>query len=279
MEEWSRGANPVLLSEIKREFQLSVHLCDNLVSADVGKNDTGAAGSSLLEQCGLGKDIIFNKSTGGDLIEDYAWSLTTPDGILTGENQDFTTNLLTPGTYAGTLVVNPSATNKSCRDTANFMLEVLPGSTANFTSNVESTTVTFLSNSAKANALDWDFGDGLTSTDTDPVHTYAAPGVYVVSLLAHNDACVDTLRQEINVASPNSIRKLAELGVSFSPNPTGGIIYLEGPASITAVFDLRGRMITDFRPREIDLSSKPKGVYLVWINTGGATHSVRVIRQ
>ncbi len=35
----------------------------------------------------------------------------------------------------------------------------------------------------------WDFGDGNTSTDPAPVHTYAAPGVYDVTLLVANDTC------------------------------------------------------------------------------------------
>ena len=28
----------------------------------------------------------------------------------------------------------------------------------------------------------WDFGDGATSTEENPVHTYAAPGIYTVVL-------------------------------------------------------------------------------------------------
>lgn len=32
----------------------------------------------------------------------------------------------------------------------------------------------------------WDFGDGITSTETSPVHAYAVPGEYPVTLSAHN---------------------------------------------------------------------------------------------
>jgi PKD repeat protein len=38
----------------------------------------------------------------------------------------------------------------------------------------------------------WDFGDGSTSTGQDPVHIYAAPGTYSVSLTVANDAGSDT---------------------------------------------------------------------------------------
>src|SRR5690606_34190596 len=37
----------------------------------------------------------------------------------------------------------------------------------------------------------WDFGDGNTSTQVNPVHTYDSPGTYEVVLHAHSDsACI-----------------------------------------------------------------------------------------
>lgn len=38
----------------------------------------------------------------------------------------------------------------------------------------------------------WTFGDGATSTAQNPVHTYAAAGVYTVALTATNSAGNDT---------------------------------------------------------------------------------------
>ena len=46
----------------------------------------------------------------------------------------------------------------------------------------------------------WDFGDGNTNNDQDPTHTYAAPGVYTVSLtVQNNQGCHDTYTQDIEV--------------------------------------------------------------------------------
>jgi len=42
----------------------------------------------------------------------------------------------------------------------------------------------------------WDFGDGSTSMDQNPTHTYTASGNYDVTLIASNDIGVDTLLQE-----------------------------------------------------------------------------------
>ena len=43
---------------------------------------------------------------------------------------------------------------------------------ANFTFTVDGDTVTFLNASEQATAFLWDFGDGSTSTETNPIKTY-----------------------------------------------------------------------------------------------------------
>jgi gliding motility-associated-like protein len=46
----------------------------------------------------------------------------------------------------------------------------------------------------------WDFGDGNTSTDPNPLHTYQNPGFYTVKLVVTNDdfglSCIDSLEQQ-----------------------------------------------------------------------------------
>ena len=45
----------------------------------------------------------------------------------------------------------------------------------------------FTDQSIGADTWNWDFGDGTTSTDKSPVHVYAAPGPYIVSLTVRNN--------------------------------------------------------------------------------------------
>lgn len=47
-------------------------------------------------------------------------------------------------------------------------------------------TITFINTSSNANAFEWDFGDGTTSTIKNPVKTYTETGEYVVTLTARN---------------------------------------------------------------------------------------------
>lgn len=61
---------------------------------------------------------------------------------------------------------------------------------AAITSNCEApATVSFSNLSTNGSSFEWDFGDGSTSTDTDPTHTYSALGDYTVTLSVDGDNC------------------------------------------------------------------------------------------
>ncbi len=60
----------------------------------------------------------------------------------------------------------------------------------------------------------WDFGDGTTSTDTMPTHTYTTPGVYTVSLSAANSNGCDSTATILNYIT------IEEPTASFSAFPT-----------------------------------------------------------
>jgi gliding motility-associated-like protein len=49
----------------------------------------------------------------------------------------------------------------------------------------------------------WNFGDGNFSVDSNPVHVYANPGIYAVSLTVTNGACTHTTRDTVIVVSNN----------------------------------------------------------------------------
>lgn len=64
--------------------------------------------------------------------------------------------------------------------------------------------VVFQNKSKDASQYLWDFGDGNTSTQVNPSHTYANYGVYDVLLIANpNSTCVDTFTKKLYITEDN----------------------------------------------------------------------------
>ncbi len=111
-------------------------------------------------------------------------------------------------------------------DSNNLYPEVVP----NFSFSIDHLTkeVTFTNTSTGGNIYLWDFGDGNTSTEANPIHTYEADGTYTVTLTVTNAAGTsESISYEVivdlnNVCSgddPQS-ENAADFHISFSDEPT-----------------------------------------------------------
>jgi uncharacterized repeat protein (TIGR01451 family) len=89
--------------------------------------------------------------------------------------------------------------------------------TADNTSGSDSLTVKFTDTSENyPTSWLWDFGDGTTSTEQNPTHTYTTPGVYTVKLTASNLAGNDTMTKT------DYITVLDTIAPTVTVNPVGG---------------------------------------------------------
>jgi len=93
-----------------------------------------------------------------------------------------------PGTYTVKLTAF-NAYGQHTQTRTNYIAAYTPPQ-ANFTAQpltgVSPLSVNFTNLSQNATAYLWAFGDGSTSTETDPTHVYAASGVFTVSLQVNN---------------------------------------------------------------------------------------------
>ncbi|HPE86856.1 MAG: PKD domain-containing protein [Bacteroidia bacterium] len=84
-----------------------------------------------------------------------------------------------------------------------------PVPVADFSFTVDEMTVTFTNSSTDAETYAWNFGDGNSSAEANPTHTYAENGVYNVKLTATGEGGDDEVTKvvtiEVAAASPVTI--------------------------------------------------------------------------
>ncbi|XOV66958.1 MAG: PKD domain-containing protein [Fluviicola sp.] len=131
--------------------------------------------------------------------------------------------------------------------------------------------VQFTDASVWANDYLWDFGDGNTSTDANPLHTYASNGTYNMTLTVTNEC--ETADTTITVGIAVGIDELSKYDLLLYPNPTNGMIQWESTHVFDAVLirDASGRVILQLNDpphANIDLSGMKTGLYLFEFQSG-----------
>jgi PKD repeat protein len=113
--------------------------------------------------------------------------------------------------------------------------------TADFTYTVDGKTVTFTDASSDDGIITdwfWDFGDGDTSTEQNPVHTYSDYGEYNVRLTVTDDGgLTDDVTKTVILSPPPSEFKLVNYTPSFSP--------VSSTRNSTMTFTVHFNMIAD----------------------------------
>jgi PKD repeat protein len=116
------------------------------------------------------------------------WSWTFGDGGTSADRNPSHT-YTKAGTYGVTLTVT-NAFGKSTKTRAGYVTAGMPP-TADFTSLARTGPVPLAvkftdTSTGRPNSWSWDFGDGATSTQQNPSHTYSIAGAYTVTLTARN---------------------------------------------------------------------------------------------
>ena len=177
--------------------------------------------------CGSLTVNFVNNTTGGG-ANTYTWNFG--DGTATSSQQNPSHTYNTAGTFTVTL----SASLGTCSDADSLVnyITVNPAPTASFAAaNVcLGDVMNFTNNSTGATSYAWNFGDGGTSTGTNPSHTYASANTFPVTLIASNGVCTDTIVQNVVVNSAPQVSFAASgattgcgsLTVNFVNSTTGG---------------------------------------------------------
>lgn len=196
------------------------------------------------------------------------------------------------GTYTVTLIASDANGNSDVyfqTVTVNISSKPVADFTAITPAVYPNTTIYFTNNSINANTYVWDFGDGTTSTDTNPWHSYAGVGTYVVTLTASNGNCPDsTVTQNVEVVvSVVGIDESEEANLNVYPNPFTNQIVIKGLTSDEAniaLIDMNGKIIylTQSNGKinvELNaLNQLAKGSYVLRISTTTTTKNILLVK-
>ena len=119
----------------------------------------------------------------------------------------------------------------------------------------------------------WNFGDGSTSTETSPTHTYATEGNYLVTLTA--TVCGETSVTSQFINTTIGIESLTNNFIRLYPNPVQEVLKVEVQsvgASLLLLYDVTGKLVQqtalNTSSERVPLPSLPAGMYLCIIQSG-----------
>ncbi|MFZ7137462.1 MAG: PKD domain-containing protein [archaeon] len=166
----------------------------------------------------VNQPIVFDASDTNEIdfnTVTYFWSFgDQSDDEIGVMGVNVTHSYSSEGTYLVTLTVN---SEQGIPDQVQKLITVYPQTlispelTMTFSPNEPVVNEPILFNSSDCYDSDgeivtylWDFGDGITSTDPNPIHTYSEEGSYPITLLiTDDDDLTDSITVEINVVEQN----------------------------------------------------------------------------
>ncbi len=145
--------------------------------------------------------------------------------------------------------------------------------------------VIFNNKSFCADTYLWHFGDGNTSTEKSPIHTYEMDGSYQCTLIMSNylgDAFWAVL---LNVVSVNEIFEESK-GLIIFPNPASNYLSVKSTKEISGIwlYNIQGELLykrntNNNQQITVDIKSLPTGLYLIKIQSGNTINSLLFSKQ
>ena len=199
-----------------------------------------------------GENLILQAGTNANNVT-YTWTLPN------GSNSNGTTLNLGQVTAGEFGTYHISADDGSCETLDSVIVDSIPVTTSSFSYDVDPTddlTLLFTNNSTNFDSLRWNFGDGSTSTLSNPTHTYADTDTfYIICLTAYgicqNEITCDTAT--LGAPRPTMITVPAYenfvLGCNVPPCNTPG----EAPNGTTSIdsFRISSTEITQVQYRSV----------------------------
>ncbi|MCR9099114.1 MAG: PKD domain-containing protein [bacterium] len=243
--------------------------------------DFGVSGSS--SGCAPRSIGFVNQSTG--TFDSLLWAF--PGGTPASSTQpNPTITYETPGTYDVSLTLFSAFAPQQF--TVQDQVTIYTRPTAAFTYETDGLTATFTNLSTDANFFSWNFGDGGTSTATNPVHTFPSSGTFEVTLNASNPNCSRAVTETIFLQPSSTASQAGQMQIWLSPNPASGQTCLysapQWPLPLSwQCFNATGQVVAEgaFRqmPGCMELKALASGTYYIRVLGSERVHVLPLMVQ
>lgn len=158
---------------------------------------------------------------------------------------------------------------------------------ADFSEVITDRDVSFTNTSSSFNTISWDFGDGTTSAEVNPFHTYAENGLYTVSQTIIKCGKSDTKTKTIEI-SVLSTANFNQKKLRIYPNPASEKLHLKFEKSYKEVSvlisNLSGKSVLSTSLNNtaeiaLDISTLSKGLYILTILSDGGYYVEKIIKN
>ena len=149
--------------------------------------------------------------------------------------------------------------------------------------------VRFTSQGTFVDSYSWNFGDGNTSTEANPVHTYADYGSRTVTLTAISSCGNVSTSRSINEVAGLNIDSELSSRLNIFPNPNAGNFTFSLPNvsfsnAKVEILDLTGKSVFQSEVKNLDnqsiqVESLESGVYLFKLYVDGKIALKRLVIQ
>ncbi len=217
-------------------------------------------------------------------------SAPAPASVLWNFGDNTTSTLLSPGhiyANAGTFSVKMVANFGACKDSITKTVTILPSPVTAFfasdTTNCKTPLATnFTGQAGNAASYLWNFGDGGTSTQASPSHTYTAFGNYNVKLIVTGiNGCTDSLSKSnyIVVKKPKAtITNLPDSGCMPLTKTFNLTVTSIDPVTSYLWNFGDGNTSTDASPTHIYSSEGAYDVSVIILTANGCTDTAKIRR-
>jgi len=149
----------------------------------------------------------------------------------------------------------------------NAIINMMPNSSFTFNQNYNN--IYFTGTQQNTTSYLWDFDDSNTSTEVNPIHTYATVGDFIVSLTTTNYCGNNISTDTVHIIAVN-IDDLSVEQINIYPNPATEYLNIisNNKINYVSIISVDGKEIAKYNnTNKINILNIEKGIYIMLINT------------